>query len=317
MAFPGVKFVDEAKKEKKVMGHGLKNVFAFSTTQKQATPCNQEGLLVRDENGYVDRRTKINFKKAKFRLFSYTTLCQMKVQTRAGKEVVGSCSRLKLNGKHYIFTCAHMLVSWSTLAERSNTVESGFVYTMREGVNKWALLKKILVKGIIVHPNYNGEPYSGFDIGVAPVVSEDHKYSKGCNFTRENDVAWGPVQPESIEVGLQIEVAGFPGEKNGYSYVHSGKIVAKKYTKQGGWLIFYDVDTTPGNSGSDINVIDKIWVQNWHRKRGRSCNKSKMCIGVHTGHCDASRLNYGTLITPAIERWFNLKTKEKKVVVVN
>jgi len=312
MAFRGLKFADEAKQQNKVMSHSLKNVLAFSTTQKQATPCSQEGLLSRDQNGWVDRRTKINFNKAKFRLYSYTTLCQMKVVISPGKEAVGSCSNLKLNGEQYIFTCAHNLVSWSTLEERCNTVHSGFVYTMRQGEKKWALLKKIRLNGILVHPKFNGEPYSGFDIGVAPVVLEDHKYSRGCNFDRKEDVAWGAVQPESIEVGLEIEVAGFPGEKKGYPYFHHGKIRAIKPTKQGGWLIFYDVDTTPGNSGSDINVIDKIWVQNWHRKRRRKCNKSKMCIGVHTGHCDGSRLNYGTLITPAIAKWFM-----KNVVVVD
>jgi len=325
MCFRGLRFIDDAtenliddaKEKTQVMDHSLNNVFAFSTTQKQITTFNKEGLLHWEKNGAVDRRTKIDFEKAKFRLYSYTTLCQMKVQIRPGFEAVGSCSRLMLHGRHYIFTCAHNLVSWNTLEDRGENVEAGFVYTMRQGEHKWAFLKKILVKEILVHPNYNGEPYSGFDIGVAPIMHQHHKLSKGCNFTRKNDVAWGPTEPESIEEGLKIEVAGFPGEKKGCSYVHCGKIVAKKKTKKGGWLIFYDVDTTLGNSGSDINVIDKTWVQSWHQKRGRSSSKSKLCIGVHNGHCDASRLNYGTLITPAIERWFNVKTKEKKVVVVN
>jgi len=315
MAFCGVKFNDDAKEETHVMGHDLNNVFAFSTKEKQVTVCNKEGLLNWDKNGAVDRRTKIDFGYVKFRLLSYTTLCHMKVQIRPGLEAVGSCSRLKLNGQHCIFTCAHNLVSWNTLKDSAVNVESGFVYTTRQGEHSWAYLKRILVKGILVHPNFNGEPYSGFDIGLAPVISERHKNSKGYGFTRKNDVAWGPAKPESIEVGLKIEVAGFPGEKKGYSYVHCGKIVAKKKTKLGGWLIFYDVDTTPGNSGSDINVIDKTWVQNWLRKRGRSDSKSKVCIGVHTGHCDAAKLNYGTLFTPAIYQWFKEKTKGKTVVV--
>jgi len=313
MAFRGVNFDDEANG----MSHSLKNVLAFSTTQKQATPVSQEGLLLHNKNGYLDRRTKINFKREEFRLRSYTTLCQMKVVKGTGKECVGSCSSLKLLGKNYIFTCAHNLVSWSTLEERYYNIYAGSVYTMRQGVNKWAHLNKILVNGILVHPKFNGEPYSGFDIGIAPIVPVHHKYSRGRNFTRTNDVAWGAVHPESIEVGLDIEVAGFPGEKKGYAYVHHGKIIDKKQTKQGGWLIFYNVDTTPGNSGSDINVIDKEWVQNWHRKRNCPCDKNikKMCIGVHTGHDDVSELNYGTLTTPAIVDWFNRKIKEKNVVV--
>jgi len=325
MCFRGLRFIDDAtekliddaKEKTQVMDHSLNNVFALSTKQKQITAFSKEGLLFKDENGKKeDRRTKIDFGKTKFRLYSYTTLCQMKVWIKPNSTAVGSCSRLMLHGRHYIFTCAHNLVIWNTLKDLGKNIEAGFVYTMRQGEHKWAQCKKILVKEILVHPNYDGSEYCGFDIAVAPIMHH-HTSSISFNFTRKNDVAWAPTEPESIEEGLKIEVAGFPGEKDGCSYVHCGKIVGKRKTKKGGWLIFYDVDTTPGNSGSDINVIDKTWVQSWFKKRGRSSSKSKVCIGVHNGHCEASGFNYGTLITPAIERWLSEKTKEKKVVFVN
>jgi len=305
MAFCGVKFVDEAKEKVKVMGHTLKNVGSLSASQKQETTSSKEGLLISDKYMLVDRRTKIDFGDKSYQLRSYVALCQMKVQLRPGIEAVGSCSRIRLNGDDYVFTCAHNLVTWDNLHDRGVNVQKGFVYTMRQGEDCWTKLHEIQVNRILVHPNYEGEPYSGFDFAVAPIVLKEHENSKYKGFISKNDINWGGVKPESIEVGLNIEVAGFPGDKKGYSYVHSGKIVAKKKTKAGGWVIYYDVDTTPGNSGSDVNVIDKAWVQKYGRP-----GFTKWTIGVHTGHCHAAGLNYGTLITPAIYKWFELKTKK-------
>jgi len=311
MAFCGVKFIDETKEKVSVMDHSLKNVVAMSASQKQETTSSKEGLLICDKNKLVDRRTKIDFGDKSFRLLSYTTLCQMKVQIRPGLEAVGSCSLITLNGDTYIFTCAHNLVTWDTLHDCGKNVQDGFVYSARQGEDCWEELLKIQAKRILVHPKYDGEPYSGFDFAIAPILLKKHENSKYKGFTGEKDIDWGEVKPESIEVGLEIEVAGYPGDKEGYSYVHSGKIVTKKKTKGGGWLIFYDVDTTPGNSGSDINVIDKAWVHKYGKP-----SKTKKTIGVHTGQCNAAGLNYGTLITPAIYEWFKQRTK-KDIAVVN
>jgi len=313
MAFCGVTFDNEVKEQALVMGHTLKGVVGLTGNQKQDTTSEQEGLLIWEKNVAVDRRTKITFGDKKFHLLSYEALCQMKMQVRPGLEAVGSCSRIRIGLQSFIFTCAHNLVIWNSFKDRGVNVQAGFAYSTRQGEDSWAFLFKIRVKDILVHPKYDGQPDCGFDFGIAPVIPEKHENSKGQLFASVNDVEWGPVKPETIEVGLKIEVAGFPAEKKGYPYVHSGKIVAKKKTKLGGWVIYYDVDTTLGNSGSDINVIDKAWV----RKYSLTKNKTKVSIGCHTGHCNAEGLNYGTLLTPEIYNWCKNKVREKKSLLQN
>jgi len=93
-------------------------------------------------------------------------------------------------------------------------------------------------------------------------------------------------------------VVGYPAELKGYPYYHEGQIVKSLMTKAGGWLIYYDVDCTPGNSGSPIYVTDQSWIKQYH-----SSNVEKIAIGVHVGHDHLAGLNFGTVLTKAMYSW--------------
>ena len=52
-----------------------------------------------------------------------------------------------------------------------------------------------------------------------------------------------------------VQVAGYPGELHGFMYEHTGPIESVLSRSKGGFIISYKVDTTPGNSGSPINLV--------------------------------------------------------------
>ena len=51
---------------------------------------------------------------------------------------------------------------------------------------------------------------------------------------------------------MKVKVSGYPSNKDAFCYSYEGAIREKMKTELGGWVIYYDVDTTPGNSGSEI-----------------------------------------------------------------
>jgi len=93
---------------------------------------------------------------------------------------------------------------------------------------------KIELDGLIVHPKYNGYEDCGFDIALAPYIDLPDVRSKGRDFKPVKDVVCVPIEPDSIGEGLEIEVAGYPGKKGGYPYVHKGVIKGVKKTALGG-----------------------------------------------------------------------------------
>lgn len=120
------------------------------------------------------------------------------------------------------------------------------------------------------------------------------------------------VKPKHIKKGMGIELAGFPGEKGGWPYTHRGKIVEVTKTKLGGHLLLYDVDATPGNSGSCLSITDKDFLSNYRRKYNLNDKIKKVTVGVHTGHCAVDNLNYGTLITPSMGKWIRKVKKNAR-----
>ena len=77
----------------------------------------------------------------------------------------------------------------------------------------------------------------------------------------------------------EISVTGYPGEKSGFMYTMKGKIVRFDET-----ILWHDVDTTFGNSGSKIG---------WHD----SSRPESVAIGVHTRGVGASGHNSGVRLT--------------------
>lgn len=64
---------------------------------------------------------------------------------------------------------------------------------------------------------------------------------------------------------LNVSVVGYPAcapqenekHRKGFMYEHSGNLLNVSETELGGWIIYYDVDTTSGQSGSPIHLITK------------------------------------------------------------
>ena len=75
-------------------------------------------------------------------------------------------------------------------------------------------------------------------------------------------------------------------------YEHNGPIERVIPKDNGGYIITYHVDTTPGNSGSKIMLVDEDLVKSnekygrlsrKYESAGREHDLSKMTIGIHTG----------------------------------
>jgi len=306
MALCGVSFLDEKKDDHEANLHSLKNVFGFSTVQKQFSNDHSEGLLDTDENGVGnDRREKIDFGIQKFKLQSFASLCQVAANVRKGVRGVGTCTTIKVNQTDYMLTCAHNLVTKSIRLGRFVGHTAGYVYGMRQGENAWNKLYKLDPQNIHVHPDFNGEPYCGYDIALCAYSNEADKRNGEVKFSKDftSDARWGRGDPKMLKVGYKVEVGGYPGEKDGWPHYHTGEITAIQETEQKGWIIFYNIDSTPGMSGSPIMIVDKRYIceEDWAK------GIRKMIIGVHTGHDIVEGLNYGTLLTPALEKWVDSK----------
>jgi len=298
MAFCGVDFSKETKEERKCMDHSLKNVLPFSTGKKQMAGCSKEGLLLKNKQGVLtDRRIKINYKDKKFQFQSFSDLCQLKGKFPNGLEGIGSCLLAYVNQDWFVLTCAHNLALVSTFSQCKLILDEGFVYAGRQGEKLWDKLYTIDPKEVLVHPKFNGEPHCGYDVGICRVTLVNNM---GYGY-HSDDHFWHFANPKDLKIGMEVEVGGYPGEKNGFPYYHTGKIVYIKETSQGGWLLYYDVDTTPGTSGSPIRIIDESYV----KKHTFDSDKKKITIGVHTGHDYFEGLNFGTLITSELYMWIH------------
>ena len=88
--------------------------------------------------------------------------------------------------------------------------------------------------------------------------------------------------------------------------VHQGNICKIIKKDSGGHLITYDVDTTPGTSGSVVNLLDNEFVQKCRNEiycpQGLS-SSLKMAIGIHTGYDSKTNCNFGTLISQPVNEW--------------
>jgi len=310
MSSCSIEILDEKKEDATVDDHSLKSIVAFSTVKMQMmTPDMAEGLIKADDSGEkTDRRTKILFSDDKYgKYISYRALCQVTgAVTNLKKKGVGSgCGINAKDGTQYLLTCAHNLLQWSHILNKLVSFTSLKMYRMRQGENSWRCCSSMDDTTIVAHPKYDGKADCGYDIGMCQlkkVISENINNDSFKN-GRISDVIWDGCYPRRLAKGMSIEIAGYPGEKHGHPYTHTGIIVAVTKTKNGGHLLWYDVDTTCGNSGSPIMITDKKYVE----KYGKS-PATKVVIGVHTGYSFVEGLNFGTLITPSLFRWIMKRT---------
>jgi len=311
MAFCG-SFLDETKDDEKNdwSDEDLDpdNTMDFPTNTKLCS-CQEENLIVKDKNGsLIDRRVKVRFKKTKFHCKSYFMLCNLIAKLKGGKCAVGTGS-FSFSKQHIFLTCAHNLMMVSTTKNKFVQHECVKVYMARQGKNSYILGGKVNNKQLFTHPKFNGDPACGFDIGIAAIwkIKEGKHDNKthGSNQTVRNDVIRHYANPSDLKKGMTVEIAGYPAEKGGEPHTHKGKIIEITKTALGGHLIWYDADTTDGNSGSSIYILDE--------KLAKSASKDaavqKILIGVHSGHDRVMNMNYGTLITETLHDWIEMKVK--------
>jgi len=270
--------------------------------------CRSEKLLVKNENGdYIDRRTKVILENPKFNFKSYTRLSQMIGKNPQGKRGTGSSTRIDLNGVPCMIRCAHNLCTWSVFNNEILMHQKARIYEGRQGHDAWIQLWKLDTVKSNVHPMYAGKIDSGFDIGIARLEKKDHKLNGEVKIDDKSivdDCDLAVVDPKNIQSGMKVEIAGYPGDDKfmGYPFTHSGKIVDIVNKPDGGCLVYYNVDTTVGNSGACIMVTDESYIEKYSTKPGIR----KLIIGVHNGHSDGE-YNYGSLITPSIFKWMSRK----------
>jgi len=304
---------DSSKGEDLSVDHSLNNVFGFSTAQKQMIQLTKaEGLHKTDDDGKViDRRTKIVYSERKFaESLSYTFLCQITASMPSRCKTVGSAFGISTDdGVNYIITCAHNVTAWSSYNECFMFYNSLHMYRMRQGEYSWKVCSSLDEKTIAIHPKYGGHPDYGYDIALCrtlDIKSRDINTQSFKDNKLKNDTFWAPCTPSTLKKGISIEIAGYPGEKKGQPYTHTGEVVAVTKTENGCYLVWYDIDCTIGNCGSPIMVTDKDWIKQYANGFGAT----KAVIGVHSGQDLIVGLNYGTLITPSIFKWITKKKKK-------
>jgi len=314
MAACGLDVFDEKKEVETTDVHSLANVVAFSCKRKQhcyVSRTGSEGLVETDNNNKeVDRRIKIVYTEPKFNFVSYYMLCQFTAIRPNGTKGVGSCSAVRVavdKGKHFL-TCAHNLMDFSRLTRKPHFFTDIFIYKARQGEKKARIIFSGNSEKMRFHPKYNGHPNCGFDIAIVPVIKGKEevdidmtqKVWSPRRSANRVDVVWDSINPDSIKEGMTVELAGFPGEKEGWPYTHTGKVRYVTKTDFGGHLIWYDCDATPGNSGSCVMITDKDFLETVGAEK---IGARKVIVAVHTGYDEIEHLNYGTLITADIFEW--------------
>jgi len=114
---------------------------------------------------------------------------------------------------------------------------------------------------------------------------------------------------------MELQIVGYPGDqdKKGFAYMHQGPVAEVVKTQLGGYVLYYDIDTTPGNSGSDVSLLDEDLV---NKLNGKEDNYKCYTIGIHTASApekiigEKQGFNAGTLITPEINRWMREEVRK-------
>lgn len=98
------------------------------------------------------------------------------------------------------------------------------VYNARKGAQTYR--RKHQVSKIVVHPKYDGDAKSGFDIAICTLGQDlgSKNYTTKYYSTKEleHDVVLDYVDPMNMVKGTQLNIAGFPGDKCGRLHQHRG-----------------------------------------------------------------------------------------------
>merc|ERR1719419_141931 len=265
--------------------------------------CKSEMLILKDSNGNpIDRRVRVFFNRKEFHTTSYFMLSQLTIKLRSGNIAVGSAICVPLAKNPFFLTCAHNLVS---LSSRRKWVSHKIlkVYKARHGKDSYVVSGLVNERKILWHDKYDGYNGHGWDIGKFQLrdlkLGKFSQNSHGSMKTVTDDVMLHWANQDLLKKGMGVEIAGYPGKKEGYPYKHEGTIEDIKKTKYGSHLIWYNADTTEGNSGSCIMVTDQKFVKSVTKRP----EIKRIIIGVHSGYDPILGLNYRTLITEGLYHW--------------
>jgi len=280
------------------------NTIDFPTRNFELYTAKKEILLLKDDNGNpIDHRVQVFFNRDEFHTASYFMLSQLTVKLRNGKIAAGSATCVPFAKNPFFLTCAHNLVGYSARRKCLVPYQTLKVYRARHGKDTYVESRKVDKGEVLWYHKYDGYHEHGWDIGIFRAGKlKQGKFSQnthGSMKTIKDDVMLHWANEDLLKKGMAVEIAGYPGEKNGYAYTHVGKIKEIRKTDKGSHLIWYSADTTKGNSGSCIMVTDQNFVKSVTKRP----EIKRIIIGVHSGYDDIEQLNYGTLITGAVYDW--------------
>jgi len=288
----------------------LEGVRAFSTSRRQFFLPNREGLLTKNDGKDFDRRTLIEFHEKKWASISYTKSAQL-IFHIANLRGCGSGSRI---AGGWLLSCAHNFCGVS-LGTRKN-FDRMVVYVLREGQSSYKSKFRTSPKTTKIHPRYKNLSDDGFDIALSKLTNEvagKNWNERSFSVVFDTKLKW--VNPKNLKKGHKLIVNGYPGEKQGFPYTSTGNLVHVVETKNGGCVVYYDADSTPGVSGSPIDLIieDEKEAEALDIKYGSNVfYPRKLTIGVHTGHDPIANLNYGTVITKSLHKWIKNMITERR-----
>jgi len=202
----------------------------------------------------------------------------------------------------FLLTCAHNFAVKDDLTGEFVFPEPGHIqfYQGRDGVSDY--FKKYDVKDFVIHPKYfdNPSPASGFDIAIARLDLEPHILPQDSNRTIKKKLGIGSPYYVNLLVNSAedkwyewITVAGYPAEdeKRSHQYTMTGCLSESYRNTAGGHVLLYkDIDTTGGQSGSPVFSASRE-------------ERRTDLVGVHTGYAGAGQGNVATAWSPLLEEW--------------
>ena len=240
-----------------------------------------------------------------------------------GRKYVGSASSFINKDKDgrillYIATAAHNFLKRN--GQGGYIEATDVIFNERKNGN--LSYRSYKVVKFLCHPKYNGKPTCGYDyaIGILDLSSELKKNISFAHYSKETvqNTISKSFDPETakLAIGSQVLVNGYPGEKGGYAYKGSGKIIEFCETPSGGLIAYYTAVATPGNSGSPVLIDNpemlKIALDAWAARQDANAKAQAergfkdaqyVDCGIHTGFCADKQLNVCTFQTPELTYW--------------
>lgn len=196
-------------------------------------------------------------------------------------------------GPDLALTCAHNLYLSPTIQKKYPHLEPyAKMVTFLPGINGKQVYKESHIGRAVIAPEWVKSNDPGQDLALLHLEE-----SIGVQ------IGYSAVDALPLQVDTEVSITGYPGELQDQMYTMSGPIKKIESHK-----IFYDIDTTKGNSGSSISKVKDALIS------------EPICIGIHTtGSCmiDGISLNGGVHITnekfTKIAGWIkDIKNKEEQ-----